>query len=76
MLAGLDHITLLLNQPHALLALFSERLKLPVAWPFGPCGPFSSGGVFAGNLQFEVVQKESWSASLKSALSLSALTPI
>jgi hypothetical protein len=69
MLSGVDHLTLLSNHPKALLTLFTEVFELPLAWPFESYGFFSSGGVFAQNLQIEVVQKESWSRNLTKALS-------
>src|SRR2546422_2204284 len=37
----------------ALWSLFSEKLKLPIAWPPGDYGDFFSGGVSVGNVNLE-----------------------
>jgi hypothetical protein len=46
------------NEPEQLFRLFSEKLGLPVAWPFRSYGQFSSGGVGLGNVNIELVGSE------------------
>jgi hypothetical protein len=50
----IDHIVVVLDEPETLFRLFSEKLKLPVVWPFASHGAFSSGGVGFGNVNIEV----------------------
>jgi len=51
-----DHIVIRLDttaDAEALWSLFSEKLKLPIAWPPGDYGDFFSGGVSVGNVNLE-----------------------
>ena len=53
-----DHIIIstdAVEDAKALWSLFSEQLKLPVAWPPAQYGGFFSGGVNAGNVNLEFV---------------------
>lgn len=40
-----------------LFAVLTDTFQLPVAWPFSGQGAFSSGGVFLGNVNLEVLQE-------------------
>ncbi len=51
-----DHILILTNDPKPVFRLLSEKLALPVAWPYQSYGAFASGGVSVGNVNFEVVK--------------------
>lgn len=51
-----DHIIIRANDPERLFLLLTETLELPVAWPLKPYGFFVSGGVFAGNVNLEVLR--------------------
>lgn len=55
LIARLDHIYVPVEEPAYMLALFSERLDLPVAWPLTDYGPFRSGAVSLGNANLEFV---------------------
>jgi hypothetical protein len=51
-----DHIVIRVDSAadtQALWSLFSEKLKLPIAWPPGDYGDFFSGGVSVGNVNLE-----------------------
>jgi hypothetical protein len=50
----IDHVVIGTDDPHALFALLSETLRLPVAWPVSTFGPYQSGGISVGNLTIEV----------------------
>lgn len=54
----IDHILIGSNKPEQLFRLFSEKLGLPVAWPFRSYGQFSSGGVSLGNVNIELIGSE------------------
>lgn len=54
----IDHILIGSNEPAQLFRLFSEKLGLPVAWPFRSYGQFSSGGVSLGNVNIELIGSE------------------
>lgn len=58
--AQVDHVFFEVADPAALVAVFTERLGLPVAWPYGEHGPFASGGVVFGNANVEFVR---WTSS-------------
>jgi len=60
-----DHI-ILVPEPEkakALYDLFTEELRLPVAWEYKDYGEFSSGGVYFGNVSVEIIR----SAAIRSA---------
>jgi hypothetical protein len=50
----IDHIIISLDDPEKMMRLLSEKLSLPVAWPFQAYGTFSSGGVSFGNVNIEI----------------------
>ncbi len=50
-----DHILIASNDANELFSLLSETFELPVVWPMGNYGRFTSGGVSAGNVNLEVV---------------------
>lgn len=68
----IDHIVIALDEPEMLFRVFSEKLKLPVVWPFASYGAFSSGGVGFGNVNIEVARDE----RLQAGLARVALEPI
>jgi hypothetical protein len=65
-LSRIDNILLRASDPEPLFTLFAENLGLPVVWPLRSYGPFTSGGVRAGNVNLEIV---SFSAPQHSASS-------
>lgn len=50
----IDHIIISSDDPEKMMRLLSEKLSLPVAWPFQAYGTFSSGGISFGNVNIEV----------------------
>jgi hypothetical protein len=52
----IDHIMLVSDEAEELFRLFSEKLSLPVAWPFQSNPSFSSGGVSFGNVNIELIR--------------------
>jgi len=54
----IDHIMLNVDEPEQLFRFFSEKLGLPVAWPFQPYGTFSSGGLSFGNVNIELLHRQ------------------
>src|SRR5580658_7994759 len=50
----IDHIIISSDDPEKMMRLLSEKLSLPVAWPFKAYGTFSSGGVSFGNVNIEM----------------------
>jgi len=54
----IDHILIGSDKPEELFRLFSEKLGLPVVWPFSTYGDFVSGGVGFGNVNVEVIHSE------------------
>ena len=48
-----DHIIIRSDMPEQLFRFFSEKLGLPVVWPFQSYGTFSSGGITFGNVNIE-----------------------
>lgn len=51
----IDHVMVETEDPSVLFRLFTETLGLPVAWPLKDFGMFTSGGVFAGNVNLEFI---------------------
>ncbi len=51
-----DHIQIWTNDAEAVFRLLSEKLALPVAWPFTSYGAKSSGGVSLGNVNLELIK--------------------
>lgn len=51
----IDHFTFVRNHER-LLDLFTNKLGLPLVWPFADFGTFQSAAVQAGNLIFEMVR--------------------
>ena len=51
-----DHVLIKVADPEPLFKLLSQTLELPVAWPLKSYGVFVSGGVFAGNVNLEVLR--------------------
>jgi hypothetical protein len=54
----IDHILIGSDFPEELFRLFSEKLGLPVVWPFQSYGQFSSGGVGFGNVNIELIRAQ------------------
>jgi hypothetical protein len=50
---GVDHVFVPMSDASAAFAVLTERLKLPVLWPFTSFGAFSSGGVSVGSIKLE-----------------------
>ena len=67
----IDHILIESDQAEELFRLFTEKLGLPVVWPFSTYRDFSSGGVGFGNVNVEVTRSE----PLHSGLTGVALEP-
>ena len=55
LLRGVDHFFATSNEPEVLLNFFRDDLGLPQVWAFRNFGDFASGGVWMGNVEFEVV---------------------
>lgn len=51
-----DHVLIASNDAVGLFSLLSDTFQLPVVWPMGNYGRFTSGGVSAGNVNLEVVK--------------------
>lgn len=55
LLKGVDHFFATSSEPEVLLKFFRDILGLPQVWEFKTFGDFASGGVWMGNVEFEVV---------------------
>lgn len=55
LLKGVDHFFATSTEPEVLLKFFRDVLDLPQVWEFKNFGDFASGGVWMGNVEFEVV---------------------
>lgn len=55
LLKGVDHFFAYSNEPEPLFKFFRDTLGLPQVWDFKNFGDFASGGVWMGNVEFEVV---------------------
>ena len=51
-----DHVLIASNDADELFSLLSDTFELPVVWPMGNYGRFTSGGVSAGNVNLEVIK--------------------
>jgi len=51
-----DHVLIASNDADELFFLLSDTFQLPVVWPMGNYGRFTSGGVSAGNVYLEIVK--------------------
>lgn len=51
-----EHILIASNEAEELFSMLSGTFQLPVAWPMGNYGRFTSGGVSAGNVNLEIVK--------------------
>lgn len=54
-----DHVIIRVDNPGAyadLYGVLSETLQLPTPWPVNQQPGFKSGGIFAGNVDFEILQ--------------------
>jgi hypothetical protein len=51
-----DHIAIRVDDPGYLFSLLADVFRLPVAWPLGSYGMVLSSGIFAGNVNLEVVR--------------------
>jgi hypothetical protein len=60
----IDHIMVSSDQPEKLFQLFSEKIELPLGWPFKSYGTFSSGGVGFGNVILELMHLDGGHAGL------------
>ncbi len=54
----IDHIVIDSDTPEALFHLFSEKLELPLGFPYKSYGAFSSGGVGFGNVILEFIHAQ------------------
>ena len=55
LLKGVDHFFAYSSEPELLFKFFRDTLGLPQVWDFKSFGDFASGGVWMGNVEFEVV---------------------
>jgi len=55
LLKGVDHFFAYSSEPQVLFKFFRDTLGLPQVWDFKDFGDFASGGVWMGNVEFEVV---------------------
>jgi hypothetical protein len=55
LLKGVDHFFATSSEPEVLPNFFRDTLELPQVWAFKDFGDFASGGVWMGNVEFEVV---------------------
>ena len=55
LLKGVDHFFAYSSEPEPLFKFFRDSLGLPQVWDFKNFGDFASGGVWMGNVEFEVV---------------------
>ena len=55
LLKGVDHFFAFSSEPETLFKFFRDTLGLPQVWDFKNFGDFASGGVWMGNVEFEVV---------------------
>lgn len=55
LLKGVDHFFATSSEPEKLFKFFRDTLNLPQVWDFKSFGDFASGGVWMGNVEFEVV---------------------
>ncbi len=51
-----DRVLIRLDDPAPLVSVFSEVFQLPISWPITSPSSFTSGGVFAGNVDLEFVR--------------------
>jgi hypothetical protein len=51
-----DHVLIASSDAGELFSLLSDKFEFPVVWPMANYGRFTSGGVFVGNLNLEVVR--------------------
>ena len=62
----IDHIVFRTDNPESLFPLFADTFQLPVVWDVATHDFFTSGGVFVGNIYFEMMRfsraKESFPA--------------
>jgi hypothetical protein len=65
----LDHIIFTTDAPEGLFSLFADTFQLPVVWDVAAHDFFTSGGVFVGNVYFEMMRfgRAKRSSSAKSA---------
>ncbi len=54
--ARIDHVIIQAPDPKPLFTLLTDVFELPVAWPLQSYGVFTSGGVFVGNVNIEIMQ--------------------
>lgn len=52
----LDHVVFRTDDPQSLFPLFADAFQLPVVWDVVTHDFFTSGGVFAGNVYFEMMR--------------------
>jgi hypothetical protein len=63
---GVDHVYIPMADAAGAFHALSELLGLPVMWPFGSFGDFSSGGVSLGSIKLEILEANPttpWSAA-------------
>lgn len=56
MVKKVDHVTINSTDPAALFHTFTKTLGLPLAWPLSSYPGFTTGGVFLGNMNIEMLQ--------------------
>jgi catechol 2,3-dioxygenase-like lactoylglutathione lyase family enzyme len=59
-----DHVTISCSDPPALFNTLTRALGLPAAWPLGAYPGFTTGGVFAGNVNLETLRFDTSARSL------------
>lgn len=75
LVSQVDHILIGSQQAEELFQLFSQKLQLPIVWPFGSYGTFSSGGVGFGNVNIELIRREPSQSRPRSGIVGVALDP-
>jgi len=51
----IDHVLIVPENPSKFFSFLSEELQLPIVWNYQSFGDFSTGGVFSGNVNLEVL---------------------
>ncbi|MBS0151569.1 MAG: hypothetical protein JSR31_11560 [Nitrospira sp.] len=56
LIRGIDRILIHTQDIERVFARFRHEFGLPVAWPLADCGLLVSGGLYAGNMTFEIAR--------------------
>ena len=54
----IDHIYVKSSKAEELFDFFKNEIKLPIAWDYEDWGSFSSGGLFFGNANIEIINSD------------------